>query len=100
MKLLKNRSVGALSQHSPLPLMLGIDSFDIESIFSNDWESSEYVDRYILNSVIEGRGLIFKIVGAFDDQESGFVGFGMPELVTELALSCYKQCRGGKTRHL
>ncbi|HIF9205248.1 TPA: hypothetical protein ACX6QK_002597 [Photobacterium damselae] len=60
------------------------DSFDINSVLNNGWESSNYIDRNILNNVIESRGLLFKIVGAFDDQESGFVGFGMPELITEL----------------
>lgn len=61
------------------------DTFDIKSALSNGWEMSDYVDRNILNNVVESSGLLFKVVGAFDDQESGFVGFGMPELVTKLA---------------
>ncbi len=60
------------------------DSFDIDSALSNGWDTSDYVDRNILHNVIQSGGLLFKVIGAFDDQESGFVGFGMPELVTQL----------------
>jgi hypothetical protein len=81
-----NSVVKTITEESCSYIVAVPDSFDIRSILSNGWESTEYVDRHILNNVVEGRGLLFKIVGAFDDQESGFVGFGMPELVTELVL--------------
>lgn len=60
------------------------DSFDIDSALCNGWDTSDYVDHNILNNVVQSGGLLFKVVGAFDDQESGFVGYGMPELVTQL----------------
>lgn len=60
------------------------DSFDIDSTLCNGWDTSDHVDRNILNNVVLGGGLLFKVVGTFDDQESGFVGFGIPELVTQL----------------
>lgn len=60
------------------------DSFDINSALCNGWDTSDYVDCNILGNVVQSGGFLFKAVGAFDDQDSGFIGFGMPELVTQL----------------
>ncbi len=60
------------------------DSFDIDSALCNGWDASDYIDRNILDNVVQSGGLLFKVIGAFDDKESGFVGFGKPEMVTQL----------------
>ena len=60
------------------------NSFDIDSVLCNGWKVSDCIDSNILSNVVHNHGLLFKAIGAFDDQESGFVGFGMPELITKL----------------
>ncbi len=60
------------------------DSFDIDSVLSNGWEMSDYIDRNILSDVVQNNGLLFKVAGSFDDKESGFVGFGRPGVITKL----------------
>ena len=57
---------------------------DISNPIHAGWDSSDFIDKGLLSYVAENNGLIFKVIGEFDDPESGFVGFGVPELVKKL----------------
>lgn len=57
---------------------------EIESAVHAGWNASDFIDKGLLSYVAENNGLIFKVVGEFDDLESGFVGFGTPEIVKKL----------------
>ena len=57
---------------------------DIKTALSLGWEVFDGFDKNLLEYVIANEGLMFKIIGHFDDLESGFVGIGSPNLVKNL----------------
>lgn len=60
------------------------DGFDVSAAIQSGWDTNDFVDRDLLSYVVENNGLIFKVVGEFDDPESGFIGLGAPELIKKL----------------
>ena len=57
---------------------------DIGAVIHSGWDASDFIDKGLLSYVAENKGLIFKVVGEFDDPESGFVGLGGAELVKKI----------------
>ena len=60
------------------------ESFDIGDALAVGWEASDVLDLNLINKLVSGNGLLFKLVGTFDDPETGFVGFGAPVTVRKL----------------
>lgn len=58
--------------------------FEIHTLISRGWDASEAIDTSFLCRVVENNGLVLKVIGSFDDPESGFVGMGVPDLVKKL----------------
>lgn len=59
--------------------------YEIKALISKEWDAREVIDSSLLGKVVENNGLVFKVIGAFDDPESGYVGLGSPNLVRKLA---------------
>ena len=57
---------------------------DIEPAIRLGWELTDTIDKSLLSYVVENGGLILKVVGGFDDHESGFVAFGEPNLIKKI----------------
>ena len=57
----------------------------IEALISKGWDAREPIDSSFLGRVAENNGLALKVIGTFDDPESGYVGLGPPDLVRKLA---------------
>ena len=58
---------------------------EINVLISKGWDAREAIDLSLLGRVVENNGLFFKVIGIFDDPESGYVGLGSPNLVRKLA---------------
>ena len=75
-------SVVRMIDEEPCSYLIAItEDSDISNVIHSGWENSDFIDKGLLSYVAENNGLIFKVVGEFDDPESGFVGLGTPELV-------------------
>ncbi len=57
---------------------------ECRTYYLNSRNTSELIDTRLLREIVESNGLVLKMVGAFDDPESGFVGIGKPEMVKVL----------------
>lgn len=60
------------------------EKFEIHTLISRGLDVNEAIDRNFLCDVVENNGLVLKLIGTFDDPESGFVGMGVPDLVKKL----------------
>lgn len=60
------------------------DNVEVNSLLVNGWHINNGIDLNILKSVVEKNGLLFKLIGEFDDQQTGFVGFGTPWLIQKI----------------
>ncbi|MBY7903823.1 hypothetical protein KW530_21600 [Vibrio fluvialis] len=77
--------VNLMAEESCSYLIAVPDEFGIHALISRGWSSSGPIDTRLLCNIVENNGLVLKVVGAFDDPESGFVGMGKPEQVKTLA---------------
>lgn len=78
-------SVIKMLAEEPCSYLVAIDeSSDIEPAVRQGWEAGDFFDKNLLNYTIENNALLFKVVGKFDDSESGFVGLGKPSLLKKL----------------
>lgn len=59
--------------------------YEINALISKGWDCSEVIDSDLLGRIVENKGLVFKVIGIFDDPESGYVGLGSPSMVRKLA---------------
>lgn len=57
---------------------------DIKTALNLGWEVFDGFDKSLLEYVMANEGLMFKLIGQFDDIESGFVGVGSPDLIKSL----------------
>ena len=84
-------SVVKMVEEEPCSYLVAMaDGFDVSAAIQCGWTSNDFVDPDLLSYVVENNGLVFKVVGGFDDLESGFIGLGVPELVKKLA-QCHKR---------
>lgn len=60
------------------------ESANIKEALCLGWDIHGGFDKELLRYVINNKGIIFKVVGEFDDPENGFVGLGVPELLKNL----------------
>ncbi len=60
------------------------ESANIKEALCLGWDIHGGFDKDLLRYVINNKGIIFKVVGEFDDPENGFVGLGVPELLKNL----------------
>lgn len=75
-------SVVSLMEEESCSYLIAVpEEFEIHALICRGWNTSELIDTRLLREIVESNGLVLKIVGAFDDPESGFVGIGKPELV-------------------
>lgn len=54
---------------------------DINVILQVGWSNGDSFDGELLKLIVKNKGILFKVVGKFDDRESGFVGLGAPSLI-------------------
>jgi hypothetical protein len=76
--------VSLMAEESCSYLLAVPEEFGIQAITTRGWDACGTIDSSLLCSVVENNGLILKMIGTFDDPETGFVGLGMPDLVRKL----------------
>lgn len=76
--------VKALAEEHCSYLIALPEGTDIKAALRSGWDVFDGFDKSLLKYVMKNKGLIFKVVGEFDDPQSGFVGLGEPELVKKL----------------
>ncbi|EHA1069181.1 MULTISPECIES: hypothetical protein [Aeromonas] len=78
-------SVVSLMEEESCSYLIAVpEEFEIHALICRGWNTSELIDTRLLHEIVESNGLVLKMVGAFDDPKSGFVGIGKPELVKVL----------------
>lgn len=78
-------SVVSLMEEESCSYLIAVpEEFEVHALICRGWNASESIDTRFLCKIVENNGLVLKMVGAFDDPESGFVGMGRPNLVKRL----------------
>lgn len=78
-------SVVSLMEEESCSYLIAVpEEFEVHALICRGWNASELIDTRLLCEIVKSNGLVLKMVGAFDDPESGFVGIGTPEMVKVL----------------
>jgi hypothetical protein len=78
-------SVVSLMEEESCSYLIAVpEEFEVHALICRGWNTSELIDTRLLREIVESNGLVLKMVGAFDDPESGVVGIGKPEMVKVL----------------
>lgn len=60
------------------------ENSDVKLALHNGWCLDNVFDKKLMQYVLDNNGVLLKIVGEFDDVESGFVGLGDMELLEQI----------------
>lgn len=79
-------SVVKVMNEEPCSYIIAVPrNFGVKALISVGWGSREAIDTNILLKVAEKEGMLFKMIGAFDDPDAGYVGLGSTGVVKRLA---------------